>query len=233
MMAFRTKLLNVFSESTTKSWISAATAREAMIPVNIWDIKGKPEAKLGIDLSERDDFSAISAAIYRGSTHEMFFHTAYFFPRGALDGHPNEQLYRRWAAEGHLILLDGQVIDYNAIVEYVVHLSEVLDVTGIGYDGWKAKEAINMLSNAGGAAVLKEVKQTYGHFTSPVGTFEHGIYSGKIKMNDNPINAYCFGNAVIDEDRMENVKPVKRQRMGKIDGVITMLMALKLWLEDE
>ena len=47
-----------------------------------------------------------------------------------------------------------------------------------------------------------------------------------IEFNNNPINAFCFSNCLIDEDRMENKKPIKLSEYQKIDGAITALMAL-------
>ena len=42
-----------------------------------------------------------------------------------------------------------------------------------------------------------------------------------------------FGNAVLDTDRLENCKPVKRRQTQKIDGVVTMLMCLRLFIDYE
>lgn len=47
---------------------------------------------------------------------------------------------------------------------------------------------------------------------------------GRLWIDRNPINAYCFGNAVLDTDFAGNMKPYKRTADDKIDGVITMLM---------
>ena len=49
-----------------------------------------------------------------------------------------------------------------------------------------------------------------------------------IVLNNNPINAYCLCNCVIDEDRLENKKPIKVSQFRKIDGAITLLMTLGL-----
>lgn len=50
----------------------------------------------------------------------------------------------------------------------------------------------------------------------------------QIVFNNNPINVYCLTNCVIDEDRLENKKPMKISQYRKIDGTITMLMTLGL-----
>lgn len=231
MLAFRTKLLNVFAQNEQSAWIGASIAREAMRKIDIRNVKGRPDTMCAIDLSESDDFSAVSFAIYQNTN--LYFYTAYFFPSGALKGHRNEAMYRVWAEQGHLILTEGEVIDYKRIVQYILDMNKYLCIIGIGYDQWKSLEVINMLSASGAQNVLKAVGQTYGSFTAPVQAFEHGIKTGHIFMNDNPINAYCFGNAILDEDGMENKKPIKRSRFMKIDGVITKLMCLRLFIDYE
>lgn len=233
MLAFRTKLLNVYAENEQRSWISSTLARHISRPLHIDGIKGRPDAMVAIDLSESNDFSAVTMGMYDAVAKSFFFHTAYFFPEGALPGHPNEKMYRVWAEKGYLTLTEGEVIDYRAIVNYVLKLNQHVRILGIGYDPWKSQEVINMLSASGAGNVIKGVKQTYGNFTAPVESFEHGAKTGHVFINDNPINAYCFGNAVLDMDKLENCKPIKRKQTQKIDGVITMLMCLRLFIDYE
>lgn len=233
MLAFRTKLLNVYAENEQRSWISSTLARHISKPMAIDALRGRPDAMVAIDLSESDDFSAVTLGIYDAAGKIFNFHTAYFFPSGALPGHPNEKLYRTWADRGYLHLTDGDVIDYAAIVNYVLYLNQHARILGIGYDPWKSQEVINMLVASGAGNVIKGIRQTYGTFTAPVESFEHGAKTGHIFINDNPINAYCFGNAVLDSDRLENCKPIKRKHNQKIDGVITKLMCLRLFIDYE
>lgn len=231
MLAFRTKLLNVYSENQQRSWISSTLARSIARPMPLDAIKGRPDAMVAIDLSESDDFSAVTVGIYDYDRKNFNFHTAYFFPEGALPGHPNERMYRAWAEKGYLTLTAGDVIDYRAIVDYVLYLNKVVRILGIGYDPYKSQEVVNMLAASGADNVLAGVRQTYGNFTAPVESFEHGAKTGHIFINDNPINYYCFGNAVLDSDKLENCKPIKRTQTQKIDGVITKLMCLRLFID--
>ena len=231
MLAFRTKLLNVYSENTQRSWISGTLARSIARPMPLDAITGRPDAMVAIDLSESDDFSAVTMGMYDSARNNFHFHTSYFFPEGALSGHPNERMYRVWAEKGYLRLTAGAVIDYRAIVDYVLYLNSRVRILGIGYDPWKSQEVINMLGAAGARNVLTGVRQTYGNFTATVESFEHGVKTGHIFINDNPINYYCFGNAVLDSDKLENCKPIKRKQTQKIDGVITKLMCLRLFMD--
>lgn len=239
MLAFRTKLLNIFAVNEERAWIPASLAREVSRHLPLESVSGLPPAMAAIDLSESDDFSAVTFGLRDPATRHFHFHTEYFFPEGALAGHANEQLYRTWAAAGHLRLLPGAVIDYPAIVDYILSQRARLNILRIGYDRWKSREVINLLA-AGiialghdPAAYLKDVGQTFGNFTAPVESFEHGVKCGYITINDNPINAYCFGNAVLCTDAMENCKPMKRSHREKIDGVITTLMCMRLFIDYE
>ena len=233
MLAFRTKLLNLYSENQAKSWISSTLTRSISQPMPLDAIKDRPDAMIAIDLSESDDFSAITMGLYDRGKKSFRFHTAYFFPEGALKGHPNENMYRVWVEKGYLILTPGDVIDYRVIVEYILSLNKIVRILGIGYDPWRSQEVINMLAASGAENVLQSVRQTHGYFTAPVESFEHGVKTGHIFLNDNPINAYCFGNAVLSEDKLGNTKPVKRKANQKIDGVITILMCMRLFIDYE
>lgn len=233
MLAFRTKLLNIYAENERHSWISSTLSRRLAKDIDLKSLAGRPPAMVSIDLSESDDFSAVTCGLYNASNKSFYFHTAYFFPEGALENHPNEKLYRAWAEKGNLILTKGDVIDYQAIVGYILDLNKYVTILRIGYDPWKSLEVVNMLAASGANNVLVGVKQTYGIFTAPVESFEHGAKTGKIFINDNPINFYCFGNAVLDEDKLENKKPIKRTHNQKIDGVITKLMCLRLFIDYE
>lgn len=239
MLAFRTKLLNIFSVSETKIWIERKDVKSAMVHFDnstvkdTFHIPGKPVAFMSVDLSESDDFSAVTTMCYNPKAYSFYSHTAYFFPQGALTGHANEKLYRMWAEQGFLHLTAGPVIDYREIVEYILAQAKWVTILGIGYDEWKSNEMINMLAAAtpNGRSFLHAVKQTYGAFTAPVQSYEHGIKTGKIFLDDNPITTFCFGNAVLDYDRLENVKPVKISQNRKIDGVITNLMCIRQFID--
>lgn len=230
MMTFRTKLLNVFAVNEEKTWLAPEKARELLGTFDIDRVAGFPPCAVAFDLSVRDDFSAVSYTVYSPKTKRFYSHTDYYFPEGALPGHPNEQLYRLWAAEGHLRLCHGDRIDVRLIAEDILRRSHKVNIIRIGYDQYKSQELVNILSAIGNRDVLTPYSQTYGSFNLPVESFEMLIWSTppRIELNANPINVFCLQNCVIDEDRLENKKPVKLSRYRKIDGAVTMLMTIGL-----
>lgn len=230
MLAFRTKLLNIFTINDEKSWFSHEKATELIGDFNIDSTQGHPDCAVAFDLSVRDDFSAVTYTVYSSKEKRFYAHTDYYFPRGALSGHPNEQLYKLWHENGYLTLCEGEKIDVKVIADDILRRSKILNIVRIGYDAYKAQELVSILSSVGARNVLTPYSQTYGSFNLPVESFEMLAYENppKIVLNNNPINAFCLENCVIDEDNLENKKPIKRSRYRKIDGVVTLLMTLGL-----
>lgn len=228
MTAFRTKLLNVFTAGEARVWFSFDKARSLLGDFDIDRVAGAPLTAVAFDLSVHDDFSAVSYSFYDSSDRKFRCHTDYYIPAGTVAGHPNAELYRRWHAAGHLNYCEGDVIDVRRIADDILRRSAKLRIVRIGYDAYKAQELVALLSSAGGASALVPYSQTYGSFNLPVESFEMLAWSEppRIVLNDNPINAYCLTNCVIDADRLENKKPMKAAAERKIDGVITMLMTL-------
>ena len=228
MLAFRTKLLNVFTVNDRKTWFTFDRAQSLLGTFDIDRVEGKPLCAVAFDLSVHDDFSAVSYTIYDRKQKHFFCHTDYYFPRGALSGHPNQKIYEAWAESGHLHLCTGDKIDVKQIATDILTRSKLLSIVRIGYDAYKAQDLVGYLASVGASTILQPYSQTYDSFNLPVESFELLAYDGppRITLNNNPINAFCLSNCIIDVDRMENKKPIKISQYRKIDGVITMLMTL-------
>lgn len=230
MLAFRTKLLNIFTINDEKTWFTYEKAQALIGDFDIDHVTGFPQCAVAFDLSVHDDFSAVTYTIYSNETKRFYSHTDYYFPEGALSGHPNEQLYRLWHEKGYLIFCKGQKIDVRMITEDILRRSKLVNIIRIGYDAYKAQELTSILKSVGARNVLTPFSQTYGNFNLPVESFEMLAYDDppKITLNNNPINVFCLTNCVIDTDNLENKKPLKLSQYRKIDGTITLLMTLGL-----
>lgn len=228
MKAFRTKLLNLFVSGNDAPWFTGDEISHHFSnidPTTVRDANGNiPDTMVAVDLSVKDDFSAVSYNMYL--INKFHVHTVYYIPEEALRKHKNKELYKKWVKEGYLKVCGKKSIDYDMIARDVMEMAEHLRILQIGYDSYKANEFINMLGSLGGAQYLQAFGQTYGNFTSPVQTFEKCLLDDRLTLNANPINAFCFDNAILDEDRLENKKPIKRSAAKKIDGVITALMTM-------
>lgn len=231
MTEFRTKQLNIFCLNEQKQWITPDKARSLLSDFDIMQQGAHMPTAVAFDLSVHDDFSAVSYTCYHTGQRKFYCHTDYYFPEGALFTHPNRQLYEAWHEQGYLHFCKGDCIDVRQIAEDIRQRSRQLKIVQIGYDSYKAQDLTNILMTfQGGRNMLTPYKQTYGAFNLPVESFEMLIYADppRIVFNDNPINAYCMVNCVIDSDNLENKKPLKASQNQKIDGTITCLMTIGL-----
>lgn len=235
MLTFRTKQLNIFAQNTAKVWFTQDEISALAKDIKIEKLDRRYECMVAVDLSVFDDFSTVTYNIYNHDARTFHSHTDFYLPAETLAVHPNKEIYQKWADEGHLIVIPGNVIDYGMIANDIIRRDKHLLIVNIGYDPYKSMEFVNLLSASIGdtaANVVKPVKQTYGAFTSPVETFEYAVKTKTISFNQNPMVWYCFGNAMLDEDRLGNKKPIKRTANEKIDATITNLMTFYLFNND-
>nr|DAM03122.1 MAG TPA: Large Terminase [Caudoviricetes sp.] len=235
MLTFRTKLLNIFTQNNAKAWFSQDEIAALAKDIDIEQLDKRYDCMVAVDLSVCDDFSTVTYNLYNKDSRTFHSHSDFYLPEATLEKHPNKEMYKKWAKDGYLKVLPGKVIDYRYIAGDIIRRNQFLKIINIGYDPYKSIEFINILSAVIGNSadrIIKPVKQTYGTFTSPVETFELVAKTQKISFNKNPIIWYCFGNAVLDEDRLGNKKPMKRSANEKIDPTITNLMTFYLFNND-
>ena len=230
MTEFRTKMLNVNTLPTDKEWISNKVVQNSLVNLRLADITTRPACMVGVDLSVRDDMSAVSYALYDSINKEVTFYTDYYIPKETLYTHPNSEMYIRWAEQGYLHICGEQVIDYEQIGKDIINNSRYVNIHSVGYDSYRNRDLTNYLK-AQGVKCLRAWKQTYANFTTPVEVFESMIYEHKIHIADNPITVWMIDNVALDEDNLKNRKPIKKTANKKVDGVITMLMGLGQFME--
>lgn len=225
MKEFRNKLLNIFTKNEAKTWIDRKDIEELHYK---HPSLNSSRCVVTVDLSVSDDFSAITYLFYLSgrvrNNVECPFHsiTEYFIPEDILGTHPNRELYKKWVEQGHLKTIKGRVIDYEYLSNHILEKPYI--IRGLGFDPYKSKDFVKIFEGAGQKDFLYPIKQTYGEFTSYVEAMEIAVFNKQMTFDPNPITAYCFGNAVIDEDRLENRKPIKESENKKIDGAITNVM---------
>lgn len=234
MRDFRTKLLNVFDTDTGQTWISGQTVRDHMRHIGTEAMKAaRMSCEVGVDLSVKDDFSAVSYLLYDKTRQQSHILTHYYLPRQTLEKHPNRMLYKRWVDAGYMRVCGDETIDARQIAHDIWEMGSYCIIRGIGFDPNRAQTFQNELMAMGGQKFMKAYKQTNYYFTRAVEATEELLFNGKLTFDDNPINAYCYDNAVLDVDKMENRKPMKKSANLKIDGCITATMAIGLAIEQK
>ena len=224
MLEFRTKLLNIFCLPTVEEWVSPKIIDENTMDIDLDKLKSKPQSMCAIDLSVKGDLSAVSFGMYSSVNHMFYFKNFYYSPRQTIYNDENTEFYKLMVNKGYLKICGNEIIDYRIIANDIIATAKKLNILQVNYDSYKSKELINILKASGIKCV--PYQQTYSHFTSPVESFQIGLYNDKIKLDSNPMIKWNFMNAYIDIDKMGNKKPIKKTASQKVDGAQCILMCL-------
>ena len=224
-VGIRTKNFNQWV-SSSDIWISNDLLLESSKKINLEDYKDKT-AYVGVDLAAVSDLTAVSLMIPIDG--KFYFWTKYYLPQSALFDNSNSELYKDWKRKGYLTITDGNVTDYDYLLSDILKMNNVVYIDKIAYDAYNATQwAINATAQG---LPLEPYSQALWNFNKPTKELERLIKSGKVVIDDNPITRWCFSNVVLKYDHNENVKPTKGESQQKIDGVISMIESLGIYLQ--
>lgn len=183
-------------------------------------------AYIGVDLAAVSDLTAVSCMI--PYNNKLYFITWYYLPQSCLTDNSNCELYKEWKRKGLLTITPGNVTDYDYVLRDIMKLSETVYIDKIAYDSYNATQwAINATEQG---LPLEPYSQALWSFNKPTKELERLIRMNKVIIDNNEITRWCFSNVSLKTDHNENIKPVKTEAMQKIDGVISMIEALGIYL---
>ena len=198
----------------------------------------------GIDFSINSDFTAVTYLIVvddkldtGGVRPKYYFKTHYYLPKDSIEGNgvPNLDidLVKMWVSNKYVKLLDGNVIDHKLLLEDILRELTHLDkrVFYSYYDpnkayDWSARCREHDLFNKDS---VQPMSQSADFYTSVIADFNKLLKQGDVFIEDSPVTRYCFRNAVLKAVDLykETFVITKEGQKNKIDGVQSMLMALK------
>lgn len=223
-----TKLFNCWV-SSSEEWISSDYIIKSSATFDYKTLIDDYVAYLGVDLGATSDLTAVSVMI--PTSDKIYFRNYYFIPSTQLQDNSNRELYNLWVKQGHLIVTNGNVTDYDYILNTILKLNDEITINSIAYDQWNATQWAISATEAG--LNLQPYSMSIGSLNRPTKELARLIMMGKVVIYNNPIDRFCFQNVVIKRDYNDNERPTKETRENKIDGVLAMVMALGNYLTTE
>lgn len=214
---------------TSQTWIPDSYIQKSMQAVNLEDFKEDDVVFGGVDLSATGDLTCVSFLLTKEDDERLFFHNRYYLPESALTESPNRELYKYWARTKQLTVTSGNVVDYDYILTDIMKVYNKLNVRKLGLDRWNASQFQIAATEEG--LPIEPVSQAIANLNRPTKELERLIRSGKVVIDKNEINLFCFRNAKPKYDWNENCKITKENYESKIDGVVAMIMALCTYLD--
>lgn len=220
----KTKTLNLWCDSSSV-WLPESYIVKGSKTINLEDFRDY-ECYIGVDLAATSDLTAVTYLIVKDDTY--YFKTDYYLPETALSQKADRELYKYWKQQGLLKITEGNVTDYDYITNDMFKASDIVSIQAVGYDKYNATQWAIKATELG--LPLEEYPQTLGNFNKPTREMERLILSGKAVIDNNEINRWCFKNVTLKSDHNGNVKPNKSVKGKKIDGAISAIQALGMYL---
>jgi phage terminase large subunit-like protein len=224
---FRRFHLNQWQEGAANPWLDLAVYDNAAQRTPPEELVGR-ECWVGVDLSSTEDLTAVVAVFPSGSAEDRTYDVVakFFLPAANLakKSEGDRADYVRWAADGHLELTDGNVVDLAAVGDYIATIAETYDVREIAIDRW-GSVSVETALQADGLNVVR-FGQGFASMAAPVKELKRAILKGQFRHGGNPLLRMCFGNVVAEKDAAENEKFTKERSRGRIDGAVAAAMAV-------
>lgn len=230
---------NSFRQYQLNQWVQQATR---FLSLDEWDanvsevaanpgwlipkLEGK-RCHAGLDLSAKMDLSAWTLLFEDGTILWRFWVPESVVP--FLDKHTDDQ-FGQWVRDGWVTATEGDVIDYARIYDDVVADCDRFHVVSCHYDKWSG-EPVRQAIEERVALEMFESSTTYERMTQPMKELLRAVKARELNHAGNPVarwQADCLEakSPTDDPERMRPVKP-DRQKAGKrIDGMVSLLLAL-------
>ena len=222
-----TKVFNCW-QSSSENWIQMDYIWKSMQKVDITQYQNE-FCYVSFDLASVNDLTCLGWMLPYGDKFYMKF--KYYLPNDSIKGNPNEERLKRWAKEGYLTVTEGNVTDYDYVINDIDKIQSITPIMKISYDQWNSQSIAIELTGKG--MPLEPYSQSLQSMNLPTKTLENMILSGKVIIDKNPVTAWCFENAKTKYDSLDNVRIIKNSYTQKIDGAITAIMLVGGYLHGQ
>ena len=228
---FKRLHLNIWTANETK-WINQ----------DVWDSCNLGEIDLesmkkrdcfgGLDLASTRDITALTL-IFPNEDGSFEVVPFFFLPEEKVYSKKDSDGvdYLSWCQNGFIIMTEGNVADYNFIQEKILELCEMFNVVGIGFDRWNSSQLVINLVDEG--VKMNPIGQGFASMSAPCKELEKLVYSKQLNHADNPVMKWMVSNVQIQSDAAGNIKFSKSKSKSKIDGPVSMVMALAQYMNQE
>ncbi|EFO8355324.1 terminase large subunit [Salmonella enterica] len=231
---FKTKHLNI--------WTSARSAFFNLVrwqecedrSLTLEGFEGQP-CVLSFDLARKLDMNSMARVFSReinGKTHYYSVAPRFWVPYDAVysversEDRRTAERFQKWVEMGCLTVTSGAEVDYRHILEDAKEANRLNPVTESPIDPFGATGISHELADEGLNPIT--ITQNYTNMSDPMKELEAAIESGRFHHDGNPIMTWCIGN-VVGKNLPGNddvVRPIKEQSENKIDGAVTLIMAI-------
>ena len=125
-------------------------------------------------------------------------------------------------------MTEGDVTDFDRVRADINALASKYQIRGVGLDPWNSAQLGLQLQGDG--LPMEQYRQGYASLSAPSKQLENWVVSGKVLHGGHPVLTWQAGNVAIQSDSAAgNIKPSKARSTERIDGIVSLVMAIGLW----
>jgi phage terminase large subunit-like protein len=206
------------------------------ISPGIWKACGEPADETafmtgpvyaGLDLSRTTDLTAFVLAAERDGVWHV--KPVFWTPEATLRDRAQRDRapYDTWVRDGHMLATPGPTVEYSYVAKAIAEITRGMDVRTVRTDPWRFDNLKPHLEAEGLPIELFEMVIQGPKSMSPsMDATEALLLNGKVRHGAHPVLTMCAANAVVISDTNENRKLDKAKSTGRIDGMVSLVMAL-------
>ena len=139
--------------------------------------------------------------------------------------------YQGWDAQALLEVTDGEIIDYDEIVEVLRTVRGLFQLEQVAYDPHQATYLVTTMQKEGFPVV--EYRPIVLNFSEPMKELDALTRAGTIEHGGCPVMEWQINNVVAQPDAKDNVYPRKPRDEAKIDNPVALIAALGVAMKEE
>lgn len=222
--------MNVFRQFRLNQWVESASS---WISLADWSscsgvVVAPPKSKCycGLDLSSTTDTTAFVMVFPIDGKYLV--KPFIFLPKDCAAGRAKRQKndkapYSTWANSGHIILTEGNTVDYGEVEKVILEQAELFDIQELQADKYNASGLLERLQKEG--MRVTTVRQGWSLAEATKET-ERLILTKKLIHPNNPALSWQISNCLVHEDKAGNYWPVKNRSRSRIDAAVSLIMAV-------
>lgn len=238
--AFKTKHLNLWVASKAAYFDIEAwrKCRDPDMPMKAVDAMTM-ERLLGrrciasLDLASKVDIAALELLFPpigpKATKDDPYYRIGfYFLPEETVQ---KVEAYQNWFAQGLINVTDGEIIDYDEILEVLREVRGAFQLEQVAYDPHQATMMVTTMVKEGFPVL--EYRPIVLNFSEPMKELDALTRAGTIAHGGDPVMEWEMNNVVAQADAKDNVYPRKPRDEAKIDNPVALIAALGVAIAKE
>ena len=215
-------------QNTAEAWLALDDYTYKQDKINLEDFRNA-FALAAVDLSETTDLTNAKLLIMKPGDKTKYIFSKYWIPETKLKESNDAQSgakYADWARAGHIEINDGADNDLTKVADWFLELKQQFNIriVACGYDQRFAKDFLKRMDEFN--IETENIPQKPAVMSNAMKWAEADFKAHIINYNNNPVDAWSFGNASIQLNNLGQQMAVKINNLPsrRIDGAVTLII---------